>query len=170
MAIRRILVPTDFSDAAQNGLDYAVGLAKAFAAEVFLLFVVEPVYYATPADLYGASANLSMLLEEQKRIAREQIARLGRQIKRREVRFRSSIETGVPYEVITETARKQRCDLIVMATHGRTGLSHLLLGSVAEKVVRTATCPVLTVRGKPKKNASNRHFRAPKRMNTKKDQ
>ena len=153
MAIKRILVPVDFSDGALQALDYAAGLARPSGAELVVLFVVEPVYYATPADMYGASTNLSMLLEEQQRIGREQLARLARRLEKRKLKSRTVLETGVPYQVITDTASKQKADLIVMATHGRTGLSHLLMGSVAERVVRTAVCPVLTVRGYDKSAA-----------------
>lgn len=148
MAIKRILVPTDFSNGSLQALEYAIDLAQSCKAELIVLFVVEPVYYATPADLYGASANLTMLLEEQQRIGREQLARLGKRLSQRRVRFRTLLETGTPHQRITGTAAKLKADLIVMATHGRTGLSHVLLGSVAEKVVRTAACPVLTLRGR----------------------
>jgi nucleotide-binding universal stress UspA family protein len=151
MNIRRILVPVDFSAGALQGLEYATDLLSAGKAELIVLHVVEPVYYATPADLYGASANLSMLLEEQQRVAAEQLALLARRLKQRRIRVRTVLQTGSPYQIIIETAEKLAVDLIVMATHGRTGLSHLLMGSVAEKVVRAAQCPVLTVRSYAKK-------------------
>lgn len=154
MPIRRILVPTDFSPGASQALDYAVDLARPFDAELVLLFVVEPVYYASPADLYGASANLSMLLDEQRRVGRQQLDRLEEQMRKRRVRCRGVVETGAPYEMITQTAENLAADLIVMATHGRTGLSHLLLGSVAEKVVRGSNCPVLTLRSYDRPDAA----------------
>ncbi len=147
MPIEKILLPTDFSDRAREALDYALDLAEPLQAELIVLFVVEPVYYASPADLYGASANLSMLLEEQQRIGGQELARLAEQLRSRNVKVRTVLETGVPYQLITQTAEAQKADLIVMATHGRTGLAHLLMGSVTEKVVRSAACPVLTVRG-----------------------
>lgn len=146
MMLRRILVPVDFSERSLQALDYAVELGRPFGAELLVIFVVEPVYYATPADLYGASANLSMLLEEQMRIGEEQLAELGRRLAKRKVKHRTFLDAGVPYQMITDRAGSLKADLIVMATHGRTGLSHLLLGSVAERVVRNASCPVLTVR------------------------
>jgi universal stress protein A len=154
MAIKKILVPVDFSDGSLQALDYAVALGRPFQAELLILFVVEPVYYATPADLYGASANLSMLLEEQRRVGERQLAELGRRLEKEKVRFRTFLDSGVPYQKITDRAQRLGADLIVMATHGRTGLSHLLLGSVAEKVVRSAHCPVLTVRTAPKRRRS----------------
>lgn len=146
MKIKRILVPVDFSDASLQALDYAVDLAKPMAAELIVLFVVEPAYFAAPADLYGPSASLGVLLEEQQRFGAEQLARLRRRLEQRRVKCRTLIQTGVAYRDIVEKARKTAADLIVMSTHGRTGLSHALLGSVAEKVVRMAECPVLTVR------------------------
>lgn len=164
MTIKTILVPVDFSDGALQALDYAIDLARPWRASLIVLFVVEPVYYATPADLYGASANLSMLLEEQKRIGGEQLDRLGHRLKRRGVKFRALLDTGAPYQIITQTAEKLKVDLITMATHGRTGLSHLLMGSVAEKVVRSSSCPVLTVRGsRASRRRSSRAGRTSKR-------
>jgi nucleotide-binding universal stress UspA family protein len=144
MRIKRILVPVDFSDNSLQALDYATQLAKPFKAEILVFFVVEPVYYATPADMYGPSANLSMLLDEQRRIGREQLARLSKKLEKRGLKIRTAMQTGTPYQAIVDAAKKLKADLIVMATHGRTGLSHLLMGSVTEKVVRSAACPVLT--------------------------
>ncbi|MBI4517411.1 MAG: universal stress protein [Deltaproteobacteria bacterium] len=150
--IKRILVPVDFSDTALQALDYAIEFGKPFRPELVVLFVVEPVYYATPADLYGPAANLSMLLDEQRRIGKEQLLRLAAELEKRGVNARTVLQTGTPFQVIVDTAERLKADLIVMATHGRTGLSHVLLGSVAERVVRSAACPVVTVRGyKPAK-------------------
>ncbi len=163
--IKRILVPIDFSDTSLQALDYAIEFGKPFKAEIVVLFVVEPVYYATPADLYGPSANLGMLLDEQRRIGREQLARLGEDLKKRKVDARTVLQTGTPYDVIVNAAKKLKADIIVMATHGRTGFSHMLMGSVAEKVVRTAACPVITVRGskvRGRKRAPAKKARSPK--------
>lgn len=147
MTIRRIFVPIDFSDSSLRALDYAIELGRTFGARLSVLFVVEPIYFATPGDLYGTSANLGMLLEEQRRTAREELKKLDERLKKRGIDAETVLGSGVPHEVIVETAKTRKADLIVMATHGRSGLSHLLMGSVAEKVVRSATCPVLTVRG-----------------------
>jgi nucleotide-binding universal stress UspA family protein len=122
-----------------------------------VLFVVEPIYFATPGDLYGTSANLGMLLEEQRRTAREELKKLDDRLKKRGINVKTVLGAGVPHEVIVETAKARKAELIVMATHGRSGLSHLLMGSVAEKVVRSAGCPVLTVRaGDAKKPTAGR--------------
>jgi universal stress protein A len=147
MLINRILIPIDFSEVSLQALDYAVELGKPFGAELVVIHVVEPIYYATPADVYGPSANLGMLLEEQQRVAAEQLAELEERLMKRGAAIETVLESGVPYQKVIEAAEQRKVDFIVMATHGRTGLSHLLLGSVAERIVRSAACPVLTVRG-----------------------
>jgi nucleotide-binding universal stress UspA family protein len=86
-----------------------------------------------------------MVLKEQERGGREQLASLQKRLQSRYSRLRTLMQTGTPFLSIAETAKRQKAELIIMATHGRTGLSHLFLGSVAEKVVRTAVCPVLTI-------------------------
>jgi len=144
MAIKRILVPVDFSADSLDALAYARDFAKPFGAELFILSVVEPIYYATPADMYVPSPNVAMLLDEQRRSATQHLNRIGADLKKRRRRFRTAVKVGSPAQVIVDTAKGS--DMIIMATHGRTGLAHMLMGSVAEKVVRTAACPVLTVR------------------------
>ena len=150
MLPKRILVPVDFSSDSLDALAYAREFATAFDAEMVLLYVVEPIYYATPADMYVVNTNVATLLEEQRRAAEEQFARMVEKQASGGPRLRPMIKTGTASEVIAECARAERADLIILATHGRTGLAHMLMGSVAEKVVRTAPCPVLTVRGKKK--------------------
>lgn len=146
MAIKRILVPIDFSDDSLNALAYARDFAKPFGAELQLLYVVEPIYYATPADMYATSPNLTVLLDEQRRAGKQQLARIAADLEKKGQPVRSLLKTGSPAQVIVDTAKSGRADMIIMATHGRTGLAHMLMGSVAEKVVRNAACPVLTVR------------------------
>lgn len=142
MYIKRILVPIDFSAGSLEAVDYAVQLARRFAAELVILHVVEPVYAAEPNV---ASTDLTTLLDEQQRTAAEQLERIRVSVERHGQRGRTLVECGVPARVIVEVARRTAADLIVIATHGRTGLSHMLIGSVAERVVRLAGCPVLTV-------------------------
>lgn len=146
--IKRILVPVDFSPPSLKALDYAADFAKPLGAELCALFVIEPIYYAVP-DLAGAAAGaVGGLLEEQRKSAKLQLERLQARYARRQVKLRTLLQTGTPYQAITDAAKTLKADMIVMSTHGRTGVSHLLLGSVAERVVRTAACPVLTIRGK----------------------
>lgn len=146
MPIKRILIPVDFSVDSLNALRYGGEFAKPFAAEICLLYVIEPIYYATPADMYVATSDATTLLDEQRRIGVEQLQRLTDELKEKGFRSRGLVETGAPAHVIVQAAIDHHVDLIVMGTHGRTGLAHMLMGSVAEKVVRTAKCPVLTVR------------------------
>jgi len=143
MKIRRILAPTDFSEISDGCVDQAVELARALGSEVVLLHAVEPVVLA--GDLFGASA-VANVMEELQRAARQGLAlRLERLRKRRGIRCRSVLVNGTAAAAIVDTAVRLGVDLIMMATHGRSGLSHLFLGSVAERVLRGARCPVLTV-------------------------
>jgi len=134
--VKRILAPVDFSEASLAGLDYAAAIGEHFDAELVVLFVVEPVRFPGDRDA---------LAEHEQRVGRRELSRLEQRFRDRPLRYRALLQTGAPPQVIVEQAERLGADLIVMATHGRTGLSHLLLGSVAEKVVRSARCPVLTV-------------------------
>jgi len=151
--IKRIVVPVDFSNTSLQALDYAVDFGRPFKAEIVVVHVIEPIYFTSPTDMYVPSFNTGMLLDEQRRIGREQLASLAADLKKRRINARTILQTGSAHQVITDTAKRVKADLIVMATHGRTGLSHVVLGSVAERVVRHAECPVLTVRGSKRRKA-----------------
>ena len=142
MHIERILVPIDFSTNSMHALAAALSLTQRFGAELLLLHVVEPVYAAEPNM---ASADLTTLLDAQERTADERLVRILASLGTHGQHARILVECGVPAQVIMEVARRTATDLIVIATHGRTGLSRMLIGSVAERVVRRAGCPVLTV-------------------------
>ncbi|MBI2964499.1 MAG: universal stress protein [Deltaproteobacteria bacterium] len=148
MRIRRILAPTDLSRASLRGVRYGAELARAFKAELVLLFAEDVTAYV-PGEVYGAGATAS-LLDAARREAESGLRRIEARLRKSGLRCRAFVATGQPSRVIAETARRLRADWIVLATHGRGGMSHLLLGSVAERVVRTAPCPVLTVRASPK--------------------
>ena len=145
MTITRILVPTDFSADAEAAFRYALDLAKPFGATVELLHVVEDPLAAGmwsaefyTAEIAGLNVNLVKDAEARLRgIAGDAKAPL---------RVMSEVRIGPAFATILDTAREDRADLIVMGTKGRTGLAHLLMGSVAERVIRLAPCPVLTVR------------------------
>jgi len=143
MDVHQILAPTDFSESSKQAIAYAWGWAQTFRAKLLLLHVVELPTYAlqpeTTADLITA------LLNELKREANVQLAQLLPEAGATNVDVTCRVVVGVPYEKILETVGAESVDLIVMATHGRTGLRHLLMGSVAERVVRLAPCPVLTM-------------------------
>jgi universal stress protein A len=142
MELKRILVPIDFSEDSLNALASACDLGKRFGAELLLLYVVEPIYVADP--YLAASPDV---LDVQWDMAKEEMTRIGADLKKQGQRVDTMVQGGVAAKVIVDTATSTGADLIVMGTHGRTGLTHMLIGSVAEKVVRTASCPVLTVRG-----------------------
>jgi nucleotide-binding universal stress UspA family protein len=142
VTIKRILVPVDFSTNSLQAVDYAIDFAKPWKAELQLVFVVEPIYY-TMSEF--AAPAVGELVEEQRRSGRAELIRLESHCARRKVKVRAVLQVGRPYQAIVDTAKQLKSDLIIMATHGRTGMSHLLLGSVAERVVRFAGCPVLTV-------------------------
>ena len=144
--LKRFLVPTDLSPNALAGLEYAANLASRFDSEVVALFVLEPVTYAAMSTVYGAGAQWATLFKEEEIYARRELARLEKTWKRRIPKLRTLMQTGTAAATIVGTAAKLKADLIVMGTHGRSGLSRVLVGSVAERVVRTAPCPVLTVR------------------------
>ena len=146
MPIKHILVPVDFSKDSLHALAYAADFAKLFGSDLSILHIVEPIYYATAADMYVTSPNVTLLLDEQRRIATRQLARLEADLEKKGHRVRTLLKAGSPAQLIIDTAKRSRAELIIMATHGRTGLAHMLMGSVAEKVVRGAACPVLTVR------------------------
>jgi nucleotide-binding universal stress UspA family protein len=137
-----ILVPLDFSDASRNALRYAHSLAKQFGGKLLLFYALEPV--ATPDFAYHP---LVMASEEAAAKARQQLETLCRKEGVDASRVAEIVvREGVAWGQITETAKQLKVDLIVIATHGNSGLKHVLLGSTAERVVRHASCPVLVVR------------------------
>ena len=143
--ITRILVPTDFSATADAALDYAFGLAARFGASLQLLHVLDDpfVFEGMSAEAYIAEAptlRTAMLEDARERLRHRAVLREDGVTIETEVLFGHGART------IAEYAAERGADLIVMGTHGRTGFAHLMVGSVAERLVRTAPCPVLTVR------------------------
>ena len=140
----RILWPTDFSPRAKAALPHAVGLAKEANAELVLLHVLpSPGAYIVP-DMAGAA--WIPLLRKGRAAAQAHLRRLEKQMAGPHLRTHTVLTEGVAFHQIVRAAKRLRCDLIVLATHGRTGLAHAIMGSVAENVIRRAPCPVLTVR------------------------
>jgi nucleotide-binding universal stress UspA family protein len=142
---RTLLVPTDFSEAADAALDSAVELAAALDAQVILLHAFEIPTVGFP------DASLQVTAELGRRILDGAQAGLDERKAARgaaNVAIRTCVEQGAPWRVVLHVAERERADLIVMGTHGRRGLPHALLGSVAEKVVRTSPVPVLIVHAK----------------------
>ena len=145
MTITRILVPTDFSGDAEAAFRYAVDLAKPFGAIVELLHVVED---PLAAGMWSAEIYTTEIAGLQINLVKDAEARLRGIIAdtKTPIRMASEVRTGAAGATILDAARDHHADLIVMGTKGRTGFAHLLMGSVAERVVRLAPCPVLTVR------------------------
>lgn len=144
--IDRILCPTDFSELADRATDYGCALADAFKSELHVLHVVDESYQYWMA-MGPNSLPLGPTPEEIRVGAEEQMERCKRErLSNRTAPVVSKVLVGRPFLEIIRYARDQTIDLIVIGTHGRNGLSHVLLGSVTEKIVRKAPCPVLTVR------------------------
>jgi nucleotide-binding universal stress UspA family protein len=141
--IKKILVPVDFSKPAIAALRYATDLAKEHRARIEVLHVVEALSYA---PMITASVDMGELREMHEAHARKELDRIAAQLRQERVRAATVIKVGRPSAAIAERAKSDGADLIVMATQGRHFVQHLLLGSVAERVVRAAPCPVLTVR------------------------
>lgn len=143
-AAATIIHPTDFSDEANLAEREATRLARRLGAELVLLHVaVETPHYGEHA--FGM-ADVKHIYEAQARWAEAQLAARAEALTKEGVPTRWQRRTGVVDELITETARTEAADYIVMGTHGRSGIARLMLGSIADRVIRTAPCPVLTVR------------------------
>ena len=145
--VRRILHPTDFSRASGAAFLKAVALAKESRAELLLVHVLLP---TTPfiGDGYISPKTYEELEASARRGAQRELAKVVARAQKAKARVKAVLLEGVPYDKIARVARSKRADLIVMGTHGRSGLSKFFLGSVAERVIALAPCPVLTVRGK----------------------
>ena len=144
---RRVLHPSDFTSFSRAALRKAIELTKANRGELLLVHVVSPVV-PVPGDAYISPKMYDDLTESARGFARKQLDKLVAQVKKARVKSRAFVLEGAPAEEIVRFARGRRVDLIVMGTHGRAGLAKLFVGSVADRVVAAASCPVLTVRGK----------------------
>lgn len=143
--LQKILVPTDFSDFSNHAVRYGCEFAKRFNAELHLVSVVEDVYPLVPESgmLLPTAANY---LNELKTAAEQTLATRPDPAWVEGVSVKREVLIGTAFLEIIRYAKDEDIDLIVIGTHGRTGLVHVLMGSVAEKIVRKAPCPVLTVR------------------------
>lgn len=142
--LNRILFPTDFSENAKCAQEYACALAEQFHADLHVLYVLQDLAFATPEP--GVMFAIPALnLDEVEQSASRALATIV-DPHWPQTKVHRSTRRGAPYAEIVRYAAENQIDMIVMGTHGRGGLPHVLLGSVAEKVVRTAGCPVLTVR------------------------
>ena len=145
MSFERILVATDFSDSSRQPLELALQIAEKFGSELTLVHSWEAPSYSYGGGLYFPVDMVAPI--EHAAVARLEEAMT--ELKQRFPAAKSLIRAGVPWEEVLNAATQLKADLIVMGTHGRRGLERALLGSVAEKVVRMARVPVLTVHGAP---------------------
>jgi len=143
---RRVLHPSDFTSFSRAALRKAIEMAKANRAELLLVHVVSPVV-PVPGDAYISPKMYDDLAVSARASAQKQLDKLSAQVKKARVKSRAFVLEGAPADEIVRFVRGRRVDLIVMGTHGRAGLAKLFVGSVADRVVAAASCPVLTVRG-----------------------
>ncbi len=138
MNVQQILVPIDFSSDSEQALDYAIGLAQQFQSSLTLMHVIY-IPVTTEVNLAAYFADMEAGVKEGIETYRKRAEEAGLAVD-------VVIVRGTPFHEIVQTAKTKQIDLIVMGTHGRTGVTHLLIGSVAERVVRLAPCPVLVTR------------------------
>jgi nucleotide-binding universal stress UspA family protein len=144
MQIKTILFPTDFSRGARAAMDHAVSLARDYDAKLILLYVIQDI---SIAEWYiPSSLSMSDLVEDMEKSAWKEMEKWIAEVSTGVSRVEKMVMRGVPFVEIIRTAKEQNADLIVIGTHGRTGIDHMLFGSTAEKVVRKSPCAVLTVR------------------------
>ena len=140
--MKKILVPVDFSDCANKALRYALPLAKQHGASLTLLYVVPPIYVPGEFGVVDTTAAELAMCEA----GTKHLNELADDVVGQTVPCDTTVRLGSPVLEILDVAKSQDVDVIVISTHGRTGLKHVLLGSVVERVVQRAPCPVLVVR------------------------
>lgn len=144
---KKILCPVDFSEFTDQILAHAVSIAKRFDSELHLIHVIPNLNYFTPYESFLTPENLVAI---ERNIEGEVGRDFDKIMKKIDYPFKRIIKTGVTFIEIIDYIKDQGIDLVVMGTHGRSGIEHILIGSVAEKVVRKSPCPVLTIRPKDK--------------------
>jgi len=149
LPINKVVCPTDFSDPAYEGLKAAIELAEHFQAQFVLVNVVSPISVASGG--MGAGFHLATVMKEMEAEAEKSLTNLIAEKIPKAVQTRSIVIQGKPADEIVRLADKEDADMIVIATHGESGWQKFLFGSVTEKVIRMASCPVLTIQQPPKK-------------------
>jgi nucleotide-binding universal stress UspA family protein len=143
--IKRVIHPTDFSENSKEALEFALAICEWHKADLTLLHVCEVLEFAPP-EYYMDKDEVSRQLKERIDAAKKELDRVAAGHRKPTFRIQPLVVTGKPFVEIIRVAKEQNADMIVLGTHGRTGLAHILIGSTSEKVVRKAPCPVLTVR------------------------
>jgi len=142
--LKQILVPIDFSDCSRKALRYAVPVAERFGAQILLLYVIET--NVLPAELGFMPSEMKRARIDSAEKALEELAQRTEQALGTHFVRQTTVRNGIPWQEITAAAQALDVDLIVLSTHGYTGIKHILMGSTAERVVQHAPCPVLVVR------------------------
>ena len=140
----KILHPTDFSECAAEAQAVAVDLARRLDAELVLVQVLveAPLY----SEGFISRRQVQTVYDAQRKWSEETLEARAEQLRQSGIKTSWRVQAGAPHEEIVRTAEEEHADMIVMGTHGRGGLNRMILGSVAERVIRLARCPVLTVR------------------------
>ena len=142
--LKRILVPTDFSDSARNALTYGISFAREYKAELTLLHVVETLTVGYASDLFPVP--MAEVFQEVSTYARTELGKLAAEVRDKGVQVNEKVVQGKPSAEIIRVATEETIDMIVLGTHGKGVLDKALFGSTTERVVRRAPCPVLTCR------------------------
>lgn len=141
MTFQTIMVPTDYSLGAEHALDLALKFAETYRAKISLVHA-----YQIPADIYPYTLYITEgMLEKIEETHQTRMNALRKHVEKRGIRVEGAVVRGESHDSIAKAAREQKADLIIMGTRGLTGLKHLALGSTAERTVRLAHCPVVTV-------------------------
>ena len=140
---RRLLCPVDFSDISKNAFQIAIDLAVLFKADLHVMHVFQMPASAIPEGIYDIPDDME---DKVKSHLSKKLDEFIKNYPTQEINITTGLYAGFPHDEIIKSADETNADMIVMGTHGRTGFSHVLLGSVAERVIRTSDIPVLTVR------------------------
>jgi nucleotide-binding universal stress UspA family protein len=144
---KKIVCPVDFSEFTDDIVKYAANVAKKYDAELHLFHVIPNLNYFTPYESFLTPENLILV---EKNIEKEVEKDFEKIIKGIDTPVKKVIKTGVTFVEIIDYIKEENIDLVVMGTHGRSGIEHILIGSVAEKILRKSPCPVLIIRPKGK--------------------
>ncbi len=151
--LKNILVPIDFSACSKKALQYAIPFARQFNATLTLVHVVQSNYL--PGGEFSGGYDFARAEKELRESGGQQLAKLVLEEVDESVPVKTVVRSGPPVQEIVAAARELESDLILLSTHGRTGLKHVFLGSVAENIVRLAPCPVLVVREQEREFVAN---------------
>ncbi|MCS7229953.1 MAG: universal stress protein [Candidatus Kryptonium sp.] len=146
MRIKKILLPTDLSPASISAFKYAKSLAEKYGASIYVLYILENIPILA---IHGLDLTLERVEKNMEENAKQQLEKIVKENLKTKSKVQIFIRKGVVDDEILKFADEKKVDLIVMGTHGRTGIEYTLLGSITEKIVRKAKCPVLTI--KPEK-------------------